>query len=335
MRTLSKAEIFNKSISLFEGVKETIPSSEYGEKEGVVNIFWWLEQCCESEYIKRITPIARDEYRSNGKSERYKHLKSLLPCVTVSGTFFYRNMDGLDTQNGLMCIDIDDIDCEDIEALKIDLITKFNWIFAVGVSLSGDGLWVVVPYDTSKDHKKIFNHISNVLMNEMGIQVDECCSDISRLRVIATDSAIKIREEVVVYEDEMEGTDKEVEMIQWRKNQEKYLHNSLLNDDRFVYACAAIAIRQFGYKTDGNSNMMRWVSCLDGLASLGYSGLDLALELSRQSKGYVSDRDVEQQFNRCLREGGNREWLGRFFGVCRERLGPDWIRKIKNAMGRN
>lgn len=332
MKTLSLREIFNKNITLFERVKETTPFSSYGDN-GVVNVFWWFEQCYESDDIKRLTNIARDEYKSNGKSERYKHLKSLLPCVTVSGTFIYRDMNGLDTQNGLMCIDIDDIDCEDIEVLKTELITKFNWIFAVGVSLSGDGLWVVVPYDLSKDHKKIFNHISNTLMNEMGIQVDECCSDISRLRVIATDDTIKIREEVVVYEDEMDDVDKEVEMIQWHKNQEKYLHNSLLNDDRFVYACAAIAIRQFGFQTNGNSNMMRWVSCLDGLASLGHSGLGLALELSRQSDGYVSDRDVEQQFNRSLRKGGNREWLGRFFGVCKEGLGPDWIKKIKNAMG--
>ena len=79
---------------------------------------------------------------------------------------------------------------------------------------------------------------------------------------------------------------------------------------------------QSGKRTEG------WIQDLGLLKLFGCEGEQLALQLSRQSQGYVSDVDVL----RTLHKGGlnsQRERMSKFFKMCKDTLGKGWIYKIK------
>jgi hypothetical protein len=62
---------------------------------------------------------------------------------------------------------------------------------------------------------------------------------------------------------------------------------------------------------------------------LGYDGEELAIQLSRQSRGYKSDEDVVKTLKRLSDNQRNRQYLTRYFKMCKESLGKYWIQEIK------
>lgn len=120
----------------------------------------------------------------------YKRRKSELPTFTASGTFTNRKADGLETYNGYICIDIDGQDnphITDFPRLR-DELSKIENIDACFLSASGEGVFCFVRVgDDPEQHKQYFNALS-VCFKEFGINVDEKCSDISRLRFLTFDA---------------------------------------------------------------------------------------------------------------------------------------------------
>ena len=323
-----KTEIFNKKCSLFKNAKSTTPIQTISIKE-------WFEYC-KLPQTKNDSDICREEFRLNGKSERYDELKRKVKCGTLSGTFSYRANKNLIENNGLLVIDIDHPNM-DLNELKEHIISFFGeYLFSISISLSGDGLYCIVPIDTTKNREKLFEKIQKIFLSK-DIKIDGGCKDLVRLRIMSYDEDVWFNpnDEIKIFNEELElsEVEKDVQYRQFIDNREKYTKYSLLNDDNFVYACVAIAIRKFNYTSNSiDKNYYRWWSCLNGLASLGYKGLDLALELSRQSSGYISDSDVVHQFELCLRKGGDREWLGRFFKPLKDEWGDDWIKMVRGLM---
>jgi hypothetical protein len=106
----------------------------------------------------------------------------------------------------------------------------------------------------------------------------------------------------------------------------------LLNDDKFCISCANYCINRLGMQTTDYTN---WLSNIGSLSCLGYDGEELAIQLSRQSRGYKSDEDVLKTLKRLSDNQRNRQYLTRYFKMCKESLGKYWIQEIKKMYEQN
>jgi hypothetical protein len=65
------------------------------------------------------------------------------------------------------------------------------------------------------------------------------------------------------------------------------------------------------------------------LSTLGAEGERLGVELSRQSPNYKSDEDVIRIIKTLSKKSGQRRYLTRYFKMCKESLGKNWIKDLK------
>lgn len=153
-----------------------------------ISLFDLLDKLKTNNNIKIDIEQLRQLRTHNEKA--YKEFKSRLPAFAASGTFTARKADGLKTYNGYICIDIDGQDnphITDFPRLR-DELSKIKNIDACFLSASGEGVFCFVRVgDDPKRHKQYFNALS-VCFKKLGINVDEKCSDISRLRFITFDA---------------------------------------------------------------------------------------------------------------------------------------------------
>ena len=101
---------------------------------------------------------------------------------------------------------------------------------------------------------------------------------------------------------------------------------------QFCISCARYCIDRLGFKTTDYTN---WLSNVGSLSCLGYDGEELAIQLSRQSRGYKSDEDVLKTLKRLSDNQRNRQYLTRYFKMCKESLGKYWIQEIKKMYEQN
>lgn len=98
---------------------------------------------------KHLSEIER--LRSLPTKEERNEIKKKLPQACISGVFApMRKAENLITHSGLVCVDIDRKDNEEIEnwgELKHEL-SKLPQIAYISLSVSGNGYFVIIPYDT-------------------------------------------------------------------------------------------------------------------------------------------------------------------------------------------
>lgn len=319
---LLKDNISEYKVSVFEcGYKSKYPIYE-------TTISDWLSMC--SKDTKSLQ--ARNEFIENGKTEKYKEYKNKLKCATLSGTFDYRTKDTCKCNNGLLAIDIDHPVME-LEELKQILIENFGpYIYSIALSVSGDGYYVLVLIDTNKDRQLIFNYIKRKF-NDLDIEIDVACTDVSRLRYMSYDANpwFNPNEYIEVFDTELEinELDDIVYQNQFQYNKEKYEKTSLLASDKFCYLAAWNCINMFSFKVCGYTD---WFSAISPLTTLPYDkGLNLAIILSMNSPGYVSDADVKRKFDEIIKTNkSDREYFLRYFKYCKDRMGKNWVGQLKN-----
>lgn len=322
MKQIEKSTISLAKISVFEcGYKSKHPIYE-------TTISDWLTMC--SKDTKSLQ--ARNEFIENGKSKKYKEYKNKLKCATLSGTFDYRTKDTCKCNNGLLAIDIDHPVME-LEELKQILVENLGlYIYSIALSVSGDGYYVIVPIDTTKDRQLIFNYIKRKF-NDLDIEIDKSCTDVSRLRFMSHDSNpwLNPNEYIYVFDNELEINEVDDIVYQqvFQTRRDKYNTNSLLDSNVFCYTAAWSAIIRYGFTVNGYTD---WFSAISPLTTLPpETGLDLALELSRKSPGYISDSDVINKYNEIIKSNkSNREYFLRYFKYCKDKMGKDWISQIRS-----
>lgn len=94
--------------------------------------------------------------------------KKSLPTATLSGTFFRREEIGIESHNGFISMDLDDVD--NIEYFR----RKFQqdkYVFSVFVSTSGNGLRVIFKIEPDK-HREAFKGISEYIFSAYGLPSD-------------------------------------------------------------------------------------------------------------------------------------------------------------------
>ncbi|RZK35094.1 MAG: hypothetical protein EOO61_12495 [Hymenobacter sp.] len=124
------------------------------------------------------------EYRTNGKSARYKALKNRLDYVTMGGIFSHRADKGLQQESGLIVLDFDGLGgqlAQAREALLHDhiLAPALGLLF---VSPSGDGLKVVLAADPTHSRRINYERIGAYLNCRYGWgpTLDKQTADLSR-----------------------------------------------------------------------------------------------------------------------------------------------------------
>ena len=122
------------------------------------------------------------------KEEKAKY-KSTLPSITTSGTFSYRKADNLIDHSGLLCIDIDDCDANEIKSL----ICADEYLYCAFTSAGGKGVAAIYKINPQR-HIDAFFGLSRYLLKKYGIVIDQSCKDVSRLRAASWDPDIYIND---------------------------------------------------------------------------------------------------------------------------------------------
>lgn len=160
-------------VSVFENVKTSVPWGELSLKE-LLNID------CENEVTK---------IRNSTNQNLKKNLKDKLLAYSPSGTFKgKRSKETLLYHSKFICIDIDGKDNDHIVNFK-DLTSEFTKIINVaycGLSVSGNGYFLLIPIEDANKHEAYFEAIAEVF-KVMDINVDKACKDVSRLRIVSYD----------------------------------------------------------------------------------------------------------------------------------------------------
>lgn len=126
------------------------------------------------------------EVRNAPNKEIKDLIKKKAPIVTISGSFSERKVDGLRKHSNFIAIDIDNLD--DPQSTK-DRIEKDSYICAAFISISGQGLCLVIKIDGTR-HLDAFNGIAAYLYNEYQLIVDQSGKDVSRARFVSYDPFI-------------------------------------------------------------------------------------------------------------------------------------------------
>jgi hypothetical protein len=153
-------------------------------------------------------------------SAQYNDIKATLPAVTFSGTFKTRKAEKLKTHSGLMGIDFDDMTPEALAEAREKLVSDPYVVFLY-VSPSMAGLKGAIVLDSipasDAEHKIAFTAARNYMAKTHGLEVDEKCSDVSRLAFLSHDPDCHHNPDaqpLIVDEwRDMTGEEKEVERL--------------------------------------------------------------------------------------------------------------------------
>ena len=306
---------------------------------------------------------AKQESLTNGKTELYEKYKSQLPCVAMGGRFKYINSDkkNLIEDNHLYVIDIDNLDPSDVSIVKKEIF-DLPFVYAVGESLSGKGVWGVVPLDPDKNRTKLINGIEEYFWVNHGLELDEKCRNIDRLRVYSHDPEILVKgDDEIVYDwayesnisrDTMQtsidihnaklnsilGFDDGIDHLRIDKpifngfsGYNEDLNNDL-NDDNFISYLIKYLVLEKGYKVIGRNE---WLSMLGALSPLDDKlGVELAQLISVHSPNYKNERDVSINYIDMKKRTVNKERtkLLKFYKIAKDCMPNGWKRIIREYM---
>lgn len=273
-------------------------------------------------------------------SDEQKKLKAELPFFYIGGTFPIKNIkdEALITPTGLMCVDIDFCDNEKEPNEYREDLFNLPWVLGCYLSASGKGIYLIVPIEDSTNPEPYYRYIEKLLFSKYKVKVDANAINVARARVLSYDNIdkwtksedtdIKVFDLKIIPKTVVEQKSETKILSRFAKKERT--EADLLNDDEFCYLAADCAINKLGMQTNNANNMRDWLGHISTLTILGSRGLDLAIALSRQSPEFKSEQDVIKTFNRYARQHADRTYMLRYFKYCKDRLGNDWVAKVKN-----
>lgn len=236
-------------------------------------------------------------------------LKRQLLCATISGMFEpTRSGKNLKEHSGFICLDIDGQDnsnIKDWEQLKWQL-TAIQQIAYAGLSVSGKGLFLLIPIKYPSCHKGHFLQLADDF-SQMGITLDRHCSDICRLRTKSLDDHPYVNEHALVYN--------KVKVIERPKT--SFVADISVNSGSNIIGqvsqcCKVIAERGI----DLTSTYDSWIKVGFALASLGESGRQFFHLCSSQNEKY-DRRETDRKFDN-LQKGNGSIKIATFFKICKD-----------------
>ncbi|MBZ4037305.1 PriCT-2 domain-containing protein [Flavobacterium sp. 17A] len=201
----------NTIVSKFKNFKDTNPKD--------VSLWDWLHDTTYKDEVEFIRNTTNKDDRT--------FLKSKLPAITPSGVFCKRNASSLIKHSGFICIDIDAGDnprISNFEQLR-DELSKISNIAYASVSVSGNGVFALIPIQFPEKHKEHFEALKKCF-EKLCITLDKACSDITRLRGYSYDVNAYINENAVVFKHVVENNRKEKASKEKLNKKKKTLKNT-------------------------------------------------------------------------------------------------------------
>ena len=147
------------------------------------------------KYAKRV-----DQIRAIENKEYRNELKATLPACTPSGTFTYRSAKNLVRHSGLLQVDIDRGENEEL-LQSVDLreaLADLPYIAYCGLSVSGRGYWALVPLAYPEKHTQQFAAIEREFAG-YGITLDTKPKNVASLRGYSYDRDAYYNHEATPY----------------------------------------------------------------------------------------------------------------------------------------
>ena len=284
------------------------------------------------EFKSQIEELRKYAGKETDEIERkYKNHKTQLSVWTPSCLCNNGAKDIVSVHN-VICIDIDmnDNPNMDPEKAKEDLI-KLPSVFYTSLSVGGKGVFALMGLSSSESFKERFESIKRYIYRETGYVIDKSCCNPNRLRIISYDENPLFRdfeEDIQLFHGHVPNNAayKPLHNFSLPKRVKQNSFTELLDDDKFCANCADYCINRLGIQTTDYSN---WSSHIGALSTLGLEGRTLAVQLSRQSPNFKSEEDVTKTIRTLSKKSDQRQYLTRYFRLCKESLGNYWIPKIK------
>ena len=253
--------------------------------------------------------IARCRAMKDKKQRSFYKTKNI-PAYTASATFWTRDKDvrldkKLKHYNALMVLDFDDV--EDIDSLKADL-KSLPWVYYAGLSVSGTGIFAVVPLDTDDYcmHRQFFEALE-AEMRDIGYKVDASCKDVTRMRFVSYDPNPYFNEDCILYslpedfisDDGTQRPEFEPEACEITNNERLELY-----------------VQEWERKKIALDDYADWQAIGLALSHEGEAGLAAFHRVSRFSKKYNS-LETEMKF-RSFEMGNYSPGLGTFYYKCHQ-----------------
>jgi hypothetical protein len=115
-----------------------------------------------------------------------KQLSDNIPAITISGTFSQRSTKFLEKYSGLIAIDIDYKENQEIMPRVKEILSQLDYVAYCGRSISGDGYFAIIPIENPLHFKQHYYAIEEE-MATYGIVIDKACKDITRMRYVSYD----------------------------------------------------------------------------------------------------------------------------------------------------
>lgn len=181
----------NKPVSVF--VTKDIYNPWNPVPVAEISLWHWLNLSKYNQKVQAVRDIRESE------PEKADGIKKSLPAVTPSGVFSYRKKDSLKSLTGLLCVDIDGKDNpgHQVGDLK-KMCEQFPWVAYSGLSVSGNGVFAIVPLLHPVRHLEHFRSLQEEF-SAFGVTVDPSCSDITRLRIYSFDFAPYVNHQAEPY----------------------------------------------------------------------------------------------------------------------------------------
>ena len=317
MTTKIKDQTHSKKEKIYNGVKDQTgclnPSSipeikvsmfkNYYAQEPLrtVDMWKWLK----TKRFEEPVTIYRHTYNENKRSK----IKANLPCITPSGVFSKRNSRGLLQHSGCICIDIDHKDNnvfgrEWFEKKKL-LAKTFDSLLYAGMSISGNGLYLIFRIAYPESHKAQFDALVFEIRQKTQLVADSSCSDVCRLRGASYDPypycnpyakpykgvlRAKIARKLVRTQHEQKLLDKKVNLLIYKIRSQKI---DITDDYNDWYRIGCALANEYG-KEEG-SRLFHLVSMV--------------------SKKYYPT-ECDRQFAACMRN--QKIGIGTFLRICKQ-----------------
>ena len=290
----SNQNLSKLQVSLFENYENPYP-------KGIIILDDWLF-LSQYQYIKEVKAI-----RAEIDKAKRRELKSKLPAVTPSGTFSYRSNSELIKHNGIICLDIDQKDNPGIGNFSaiIDTLIDFEGLYYTGLSVSGNGLFLLIRIAYPEKHSEHFNALASDL-KERELIVDPQCKEVSRLRGASYDPNPYYNPLVTPYEKLL------------NHDALKPVSSTNIQDAGLTWHRVRILVEKIEQSRIDITNAYKdWYAIGRSLAAeFGENGREWYHLISRQSTKY-KPQECEKQYNQCL-QACSLTSIASFFYICKQ-----------------
>lgn len=234
-------------------------------------------------------------YREIKDVEQRRTAKLKMPMFTPSGLFEKRCKNGLIQHTGLICLDIDGKENPGIDMLQLKNDLS-DIAYYAGLSISGKGLFVIVPIKYPERHEAHFDSLFDDFA-DMGITIDKACRDVSRARFVSYDAEPIYNPDAPIYSK--------------FKLPEPVTHTQIFtNSQTNIEKLTRKAIES---RTNITKDYLDWFALACSLRHTP-GGRDIFHALSRMDERY-NHTEADKQFNEVLHGTGYNE--AKFFEICK------------------